>query len=141
MCTTLYSLCEGIVVYPYELIKTRQQIMAPNAPCNQQGTFEQILRLRQERGLCALYRGFTWNVLGGIPSEVAYYVGYTKAKNVMLETSVGKRHPSAVYLAAGAMADALSVFLWVPADVVSQRLQLVGTSASCYQASYPPSRL
>lgn len=41
----------------------------------------------------------------------------------------GAASPSAVFLAAGALADALSVMVSVPADVVSQRLQLQGVDS------------
>ena len=125
-CTTLYALVEGFLTYPYDLIKTRQQVLAPMSGAVQLGTFEQMSQLRASRGFGALYRGFGWNVLGGLPSEIAYYVGYTKAKNIMLASSIGQNNPSAVYMAAGALAEALSVLLWVPADLISQRLQLAG---------------
>ena len=139
--TTLYSLVEGTLTYPYDLVKTRQQIAAPGSPASQLTTFAHMVRLHEERGLRALYRGFGWNVLGGVPSEIAYYVGYTKAKNAMLSTQMGKSNPSAVYLIAGAMADVLSVLLWVPADVISQRLMVGGAQdpASRCSCALPPS--
>ena len=63
---------------------------------------------------------------GGVPAEVLYFVGYTQAKQALLQTRAGRRNPSAVYLAAGAFADALSVLVSVPTDIISQRLQLQG---------------
>eukprot|EP00325_Prymnesiales_sp_UTEX-LB-985_P008367 CAMPEP_0174709838 /NCGR_PEP_ID=MMETSP1094-20130205/11662_1 /TAXON_ID=156173 /ORGANISM="Chrysochromulina brevifilum, Strain UTEX LB 985" /LENGTH=307 /DNA_ID=CAMNT_0015908557 /DNA_START=40 /DNA_END=963 /DNA_ORIENTATION=+ len=83
-----------------------------------------VHKLIQESGPRALYRGFSWNVLGGVPSEVAYYATYTHAKELMLQTRTGQQYPSAVFFCAGLLSDVLSVLLWVPADIVSQRLQL-----------------
>mmetsp|Transcript_37315 Transcript_37315/g.90902 ORF Transcript_37315/g.90902 Transcript_37315/m.90902 type:complete len:339 (+) Transcript_37315:46-1062(+) len=124
--TTIYSLAEGTLTYPYDVVKTRQQIAVAGSPASQLTTASHILRLFQEAGFRGLYRGFGCNVLGGIPSEVAYYVGYTQAKAAMLSTPLGRQNPSAVYLIAGAMSDVLSVLLWVPADLISQRLMIAG---------------
>lgn len=124
--TALYALLEGVATHPYELIKTRQQASAPGALAHRMGTLSYLLHLRRAGGLGELYRGFGWAVLAGIPSEVVYYVGYTECKRALLGTSMGACSPSSVFLASGAIADALSVLVSVPADVVSQRLQLQG---------------
>ena len=80
-----------------------------------------------EGGVRALYRGFGWSLLGGIPSEVVYYVGYTQVKQALLLTPTGQANPSAVFVLAATAADMGSVVLSVPADVVSQRLQVQST--------------
>ena len=128
--TTLYSLAEGTLTYPYDVVKTRKQVASPGSSVVRMTTLGYIVRLRRAGGCAALYPGFTWSVLGGVPGEVAYYVGYTEAKHAMLKTATGEANPSAVYVAAGALADVLSVLLSVPVDVVSQRLQVHGTSAT-----------
>lgn len=125
--TTVYSLVEGVVTYPYDLIKTRQQASPPGSPATRMGTLAYVHTMIQERGPSSLYRGFRWNVFGGVPSEVAYYAIYTHAKELMLQTRIGRQYPSAVYFIAGLLSDVLSVALWVPADIVSQRLQLIGS--------------
>ena len=111
-------------MYPVEVIKTHQQVAPVNSAARRLGTLAYMMTLRREGGVRVLYRGFGWNVLGGAPSEVVYYVGYTHAKNVMLGSSAGQSRPSAVYLAAGALADMASVLLSVPVEVISQRLQV-----------------
>jgi hypothetical protein len=128
--TALYALLEGTATHPYELIKTRQQASAPGAMAHRMGTISYFLHLRRSGGIRELYRGFGWAVLAGIPSEVVYYVGYTECKRALLGTSLGATAPSMVFLASGAIADALSVLVSVPADVVSQRLQLQGVDAA-----------
>lgn len=127
--TAIYALVEGALSHPYELIKTRQQAGAPSSLGRRMGTMPYMLHLVRTGGVRELYRGFGWSVIGGIPSEVIYYVGYTECKRMLLSTSAGAASPSAVFLAAGALADALSVMVSVPADVVSQRLQLQGVDS------------
>ena len=74
--TGLYSLAEGLVTYPYELVKTRQQAAPAGHASRTTPTIEYMLRVNRENGPRALYRGFGWNVFGGIPSEAAHYVAY-----------------------------------------------------------------
>ena len=83
-----------------------------------------LMRIRYEGGVRALYRGFGWNLMGAIPSEVVYYVGYTQVKQALLLTPTGQANPAAVFVLSAAVADLLSVVLSVPSDIISQRLQL-----------------
>jgi len=129
--TTIYTIAEGAVTYPYDLVKTRQQmtqqgcVAAGSAPARTHlSTGAHLMRIRQEGGVRALYRGFGWNLVGAIPSEVVYYIGYTQVKQALLLTPTGQANPSAVFVLSATVADLLSVVLSVPADVVSQRLQL-----------------
>ena len=133
--TGLYSLAEGLVTYPYELVKTRQQAAPAGHASRTTPTIEYMLRVNRENGPRALYRGFGWNVFGGIPSEAAHYVAYHQTKVWMLQTRTGARNPSLVYVAAGTLAEIVSVGLWVPFDVISQRLQLQGTQRAAAAAA------
>lgn len=127
-CTTVYALVEGLLTYPYDVLKTVQQMAPRGSPEARLGTMGMLHGLIREGRPEDLYRGFRWNVLGGVPSEVCYYVGYTEAKRALSKTSLGQQFPAAVYFTAGLFADALSLLLYVPFDVVAQRLQLQGTA-------------
>ena len=126
VCTTVYSLVEGIVTYPYDLVKTRQQVAPPGSRVTQLPTTAYVHEIIQTQGAKSLYRGFSWNVLGGVPSEVAYYATYTWSKHTMQQTKLGQEYPSAVFACAGLLSDVVGVLFWVPADVISQRMQLQG---------------
>ena len=95
--TTIYTIAEGAVTYPYDLVKTRQQMTqgsgmaAGSAPARTHlSTGAHLMRIRHEGGVRALYRGFGWNLMGAIPSEVVYYVGYTQVKQALLLTPTGQ---------------------------------------------------
>ena len=131
--TTIYTCAEGVATYPYDLVKTRQQMAQQGSAAagHEMSTGAQLLQIRREGGMRALYRGFGWNLMGAIPSEVVYYVGYTQVKQALLLTPTGQANPSAVFVLSATVADLLSVLLSVPADIVSQRLQL---QSSCEAA-------
>ena len=133
VCTTVYSLIEGLITYPYDLVKTRQQAGRPGTAATSMPTLAYVHKLIRSSGPRSLYRGFSWNVLGGVPSEVAYYATYTQAKEAMFRTHTGRQHPSAVFFFAGLLSDVVGVLLWVPADIISQRLQL---AEACETASH-----
>jgi hypothetical protein len=130
VCTTIYSLVEGVVTYPYDLVKTRQQAAPPGSRVTQLPTTAYVHDIIQKEGAHSLYRGFSWNVLGGVPSEVAYYAMYTWSKHTMQRTHLGQEYPSAVYACAGLLSDVVGVLFWVPADVISQRMQLQGVASN-----------
>ena len=126
--TTAYSIVEGLLTYPYDLVKTRQQMAPPGSRVLRLSTTAYVHTIIREQGPASLYRGFGWSVLGGVPSEVAYYATYTQAKHAMLQTPLGQQYPSAVFATAGLISDVVGVLLWVPADVVSQRVQMLSVA-------------
>ncbi|KAJ1618341.1 mitochondrial carrier domain-containing protein [Pavlovales sp. CCMP2436] len=117
---------EGLVTYPFDLVKTRQQATPLSSDVMHHSTLRYLQKVVHNDGVRALYRGFGWSVIGGLPSEVSFYLTYVVMKDGLLKTKWGAEHPSSVYLVAGAGADAISLLLWVPADVISQRLQMQG---------------
>ena len=138
VCTTVYSLVEGAITYPYDLVKTRQQMARPGTRVAQMPTTAYVHEVIQTHGAQSLYRGFSWNVLGGVPSEVAYYATYTQAKTSIQRTKLGEQYPSAVFAIAGLLSDVVGVFFWVPADVISQRMQLQDAAPSATKKMVPP---
>lgn len=132
---SIASLVEGSITHPFDLVKCRQQVS--NAVPG--STFSYMRTVVRSEGVLGLYRGFGWSVIGGLPSEVSTYVGYTVLKEAMLSTPAGREHRDSVYLFAGALADMLSLLLWVPADLISQRLQVHGIVTGAPPASSPPS--
>ena len=54
-CTTLYSLVEGAITYPYDLIKTQQQASPSGSLATRVTTSEYVHALIRERGPASLY--------------------------------------------------------------------------------------
>jgi hypothetical protein len=135
--TAMYSFVEGCVTYPYELIKTRQQAAPLGSAAHRMSTLAYVEMMIEHGGPRSLYRGFSWNVVGGVPSEVAYFAMYTHAKELGLQTHVGQQHPGAVYFLAGLLSDTVSILVWVPFDIVAQRLSLKDSVDTRAGASAP----
>lgn len=127
---SILATTEGALLYPFEVVKTRQMLAPPGSKLAVMNTATAMSTMALTEGIPSLYRGFAWSVIGGVPSEISYYVGYTYAKDMLLRHPLGAQHPGAVYFFCGGLADALSLLFWVPADVVSQRLQAHGLVSS-----------
>jgi len=108
------SFVEAATLYPFEVIKTRQQVANSG--------FRPIAsEMFQRTGVRGFYKGFSWSVIGGVPSDVGFWLSYNVFKDLLLAES-GFNEP-VVHLCAGAMAEVVGQFLYVPMDVISQRVQ------------------
>jgi len=91
--------------------------------------------LRTE-GVSGLYRGFGVAFLGSGPAGCLYFTTYEVAKSRLLGTRSlmqEREQPSTAFLAhftAGLLAELASCTLWVPIDVVKERLQVQSTLSS-----------
>ena len=72
-----------------------------------------------------LYRGLGVTLVGGIPATAIYLNTYDYAKAILLEKE-SALSPFAVFFAAGMVAEALSCLVFVPVDVMKERMQVQG---------------
>jgi hypothetical protein len=89
--------------------------------------------LVRAEGARALYRGFGVAFVGGAPASCLYFGTYAAAKAALEGggsgagsgggSGAGGARGAAAHLAAGMAAEAVSCVLWVPIDVVKERLQ------------------
>lgn len=86
-------------------------------------------RLQHIRGL---YRGLGVSMLGSAPATCLYLTSYEVSKDSLQTTRVFRESPSLLYLGSGMLAEALSCVLWVPIDVIKERMQVQtrGTAAA-----------
>jgi len=109
------SLVEAAVLYPFELIKTREQI-------GNQGVRVIVRNAWKQGGVVGFYRGFSWNALGGLPSEVLFFYSYNVMKE-KLAVTYPHMPEVGVHCCAGAAAEVVGTAIWVPMDIVCQRMQ------------------
>lgn len=118
-------LFESLLTHPLWVIKTIEQV-----ECVPQSTrfFAQQRRLIGQvygsTGIVAFYRGFWFGNASTIPTMLAYYLMYHKAKDML----TGSYMPQCVRVTApffaGMLAELATLPIWVPCDVLSQRLLL-----------------
>lgn len=78
-------------------------------------------------GLKGLYRGFGPTALGSLPASCLYFTTYEVTKSTLHEnTSSNGATESSFYVhsIAGLVAEIISCVLWVPVDVIKERMQI-----------------
>ncbi len=123
------SIAENTLLYPFQLLKTREQV---DRACNPHLSPIEITKAQARHawrsgGIRAFYTGFWTSSLLYAPIYPLYLVTYTYVKKLGGWQPSGDVAAFQQYLVpaiAGICADAVSIPLMVPADVVVQRLQL-----------------
>lgn len=129
---TVFSTVENLVFYPFSVLKTREQ--SDRTKLSAYNSFKYHLKqsLQHSKGINNLYRGFwfsscvnlpTYGIYTAIYTSVKQQLGYDPTLGINQHTYLAQCAP----LLAGALADAISVPLFVPGDVITQRLQLSDT--------------
>jgi hypothetical protein len=122
--STLATLVENSIMWPMWAMKTRQQV--------QTGAVTHSLSVRRMGGLRSLYKGFLFYAIASLPAYLTYIGTYTYTKSALstpsadgpVETSKGSFPLTMAPMAAGIMADAACLVLYIPVEIVAQRLQL-----------------
>lgn len=108
------------------------------------GTADLLVRIVKTEGTFSLYRGFGAIIVGGTPGTTLYLCGYDWFKyNLMLVTTDGDEGEGgfssfavpdfAVHFCSGMLAETLACIVYVPVDVVKERLQVQGVSGETSQ--------
>ncbi|KAF1773409.1 Mitochondrial carrier domain [Phytophthora cactorum] len=64
-------------------------------------------------------------MLGSAPATCLYMTSYEVSKDALMGVESFRGNPSLLYLGAGMTAEALSCVLWVPIDVIKERMQTI----------------
>jgi len=118
--------CFGrICTHPLDVAKARIQYHEPGAP-PYKGTFDVLRRTSQTEGIKGLYRGFGAVIVGGIPATVVYLCSYELVKTRLSQITGTDDDGGnfAVHFTAGMIAESLSCIIFVPVDVIKERLQV-----------------
>ncbi|CAK9147971.1 unnamed protein product [Ilex paraguariensis] len=117
---------EGMM-HPIDTVKTRIQSQAILSGCqNQKNILQMIRTVWGTDGLTGFYRGITPGVTGSLATGATYF-GVIESTKKWIEES----HPSLgghwAHFIAGAIGDTLGSFIYVPCEVMKQRMQVQGT--------------
>ena len=143
----LFSVAENFLFYPFYLLKTREQTDRSSAYRPLDFAKHHVRQIIRKEGPKGLYRGFVASSLVSLPAYGVYSGSYTWAKELLgyhsqlsspdpsaldpSSSSFAARHPVFISYAApflaGLVADVASIALYVPGDVIVQRLQVVNS--------------
>lgn len=129
--SSAFSIAENALLYPFQLLKTREQVDRATNPHTSplKITLDQARHAYKAGGVRGLYTGFWTSSLLYAPIYPLYLITYTYVKKLGgLEpgstTPPTELQQIIVPAIAGVCADAVSIPLMVPADVIVQRMQL-----------------
>jgi hypothetical protein len=74
----------------------------------------------------ALYRGFGVTVIAGTPATITYLNTYEAAKGFLEKHTIPRHSEFSVYLCSGLCAEAVACVIFVPLDVIKERMQVQG---------------
>ncbi|KAI8855159.1 mitochondrial carrier domain-containing protein [Chytridium lagenaria] len=109
MAGALAGITEHTVMYPFDSIKTRMQVLSPQPAALYTSVSNALSRITSTEGFNALWRGVNSVIIGAGPAHALYFATYEHS-------------------AAGACATIASDGLMNPFDVVKQRMQMHGAS-------------
>lgn len=101
--------------HPIDTIKSRVQTSSATSA-------EVIRRTLRDEGWRALFRGVGPVVVGGVPGVCMYLTSYEYVKEQL--TSKSKTSPFLVYMTAGFAAETFCCIVFVPVDVIKERMQI-----------------
>ncbi|KAL8137445.1 hypothetical protein V2J09_003446 [Rumex salicifolius] len=127
------GLFSGIIValYPVSVVKTRLQVASKNAA--HQNAVSVIRNILRSDGVLGLYRGFGIIITGGVPTRVIFMTTLETTKVATLKRIEPLQLSQASQVAiangvAGMTASLSSQVVFVPIDVISQKLMMQGYS-------------
>ncbi|KAI9987312.1 hypothetical protein PInf_023313 [Phytophthora infestans] len=123
--TILGSAAAGMIgrifCHPLDTVKARLQA---STSTGQTITSQLNLRSFSLQHLRGLYRGIGVSILGSAPATCLYMTSYEVCKDALMDVEIFRSSPSLLYLGAGMAAETLSCVLWVPVDVIKERMQV-----------------
>jgi len=120
--SSLAGLVGRLVCHPLDTIKARLQA----------STSKNVTR-------SGLYNGLGAALIGGVPATCLYLTSYEASKGYFASSPLFASSPFLVYFAAGLSAEAISCLVFVPTDVIKERLQVQTQAQSLSSSSSFPS--
>ncbi|KAK5576067.1 hypothetical protein RB653_007205 [Dictyostelium firmibasis] len=112
------------IMHPIDTVRARVQIEKVGQS-QYKGTFSALNQIIKNEGVSYLYKGFPIVATATVPAHALYFLGYEYSKQWVTER-YGKRwgDSTITHFSAGFVADALGSLIWVPMDIIKQRLQV-----------------
>jgi hypothetical protein len=119
-----------IVTHPLDTAKARLQSLSG---ASYRGPADALVKTFRSEGIRGLYRGFPTVIVGGTPGTIIYLCGYdifkdrissSLSKHDGTQSSKNGEESFAVHFAAGILAETVACLIYVPVDVIKERLQI-----------------
>jgi len=141
--TMLASAAAGMAAripcHPIDTCKARLQVqtMATGSSGTMyRGLVDAMAKTFRVEGLRGLYRGFGVAFVGSAPAGCLYFTSYELSKSRLERLPVLSQAQFTAHFTAGMIAEAISCVLFVPIDVIKERMQIQRYSPTQTQAVY-----
>jgi len=115
-----------IFTHPLDTCKSRMQVTV--------GHTDSLVRvwtkIFQREGIRGLYAGFGITFWGSAPATCLYMTSYEVSKNYLIQSSVFGQHHTMAHFTSGIVAEAVCCLLYVPIDVLKERMQVQNLSSN-----------
>lgn len=102
------------------------------------GSLDVLKQTIKTEGLGGLYRGFSAVVIGGTPGTILYLCSYDIIKQFLNDKSTTTKQPKdsfLIHFTSGMLAESLACIVYVPVDVVKERMQVQHTTTTTTMAT------
>ena len=148
MASALSGMLVRIPLHPIDTCKAKLQVQRPSSSASASSPlpFSNVLScLRytyQREGIRGLYAGFPIAFFGSAPAACLYLTSYELNKRWLSELPGTKELPQALqHFTAGLLAETFSCVLWVPIDIVKERMQVQSNIPTVQTSPTPPTSL
>lgn len=136
--TILGSACAGIIarVFTHPLDTAKARVQA-DVGVSYRGPIDAITRTFSAEGWRGLYRGFGTVVIGGTPGTVLYLSSYEVIKRRLKFNNENENEAHfMVHFTSGMLAEAIACIVYVPVDIIKERLQVQQPNDPTYRNGY-----
>mmetsp|Transcript_57536 Transcript_57536/g.130369 ORF Transcript_57536/g.130369 Transcript_57536/m.130369 type:complete len:305 (-) Transcript_57536:238-1152(-) len=112
-----------VFCHPLDTLKARLQAEGPAITGGRISMLGVAKSTFLSEGIRGFYRGFSAVAIGGTPATCIYLTSYEISK-ASLEGATGAKSGALIHLTSGLLAETISCIVFVPVDVVKERLQV-----------------
>lgn len=126
LCGSIAGVISDAATHPIDTVRANMQYERGFSNLRYRSTFTAFRSLLRDRGL---YRGFGSVAVTTVPAHGLYFAGFEMGTR-WYQTMVRPGRDFEAHLFGGLIADVAGSLVWVPADVVKQRVQLSADKSS-----------
>ncbi len=134
--TTVASSVSGMLaripMHPVDTVKAKLQVQTRGG---YRGLMSVVQTTVRQGGAMALYAGFGTAFWGSAPAACLYWTSYEASKKLFFQSQAARDRPMLTHFCSGFAAEIVSCVLWVPIDVVKERLQVQSDLKTDYRGN------
>ena len=112
------------ITHPIDTIKAKLQVQQGSEKVEFTSMRDAVKVTLRNESIRGLYQGLPIAVVGSLPACVLYFVSYEGSKTALLNYPKINDNKFLAYLTSGMIAETVACAIFVPVDVIKERLQV-----------------